>query len=284
MSKPLGKPAQTNEPSDPPRVRPPVRSAPEQQPVPKPPDRDDRVTSRTWLVVGSVVCGLALVAVLVAVLMPPGRPATQGPPAMDHSVSAPLDDRVDLQFELASGANSVRVSSADLGDDLYRIATPDDSSLAPQVADGGSGLRLTLANTGLTGQASVEVQLSTKVRWQLQLAGGGTEEIVDFTTGRLVSMEFTMGASRIEVSLPRPEGTMTIRLATGAGQLAVHAPQNLPVQVKVGSGAGTVIVDDQTRNGVAANMVVASPGWDEAKDRYVVDAAGGLSTLIVDRR
>ena len=56
------------------------------------------------------------------------------------------------------------------------------------------------------------------------------------------------------------------------------------MQVRVGAGAGAVTLDGTTHNGVAAGSVFASTGWQQATDRYDVDASGGVSALVVDRR
>jgi hypothetical protein len=55
-----------------------------------------------------------------------------------HTTAGPVDDVHDATLEVASGTDAITVRSEDLGDDLYRISTPD-GSVAPAVEreDGG---------------------------------------------------------------------------------------------------------------------------------------------------
>lgn len=201
------------------------------------------------------------------------------------SVSAPLAGRQESVLELTSGAEQVTIRATDLGDELYRISTPGDGALAPKASDTGTAVQVTLETTGKAGSASAEVILNQKVKWGLKLVGGGMRETIDFKSGRLSSVELGAGAGDIDISVPKAEGELVIRMSGGAGQLAMHAPAGPPTQVKLGqgAGAGTVTVDGKATNGVAPGTTLTPDGWDKATDRYVLDAAVGASTLTVDR-
>jgi hypothetical protein len=153
------------------------------------------------------------------------------------------------------------------------------------VTDGGNQIKLSLVGAAVAGQASVHVYLNTKVRWQIRLAGGGLEQVVDFGTGRLAGLEILSGAGQIDVSVPKPEGTLAVRLAGGAGVVAVHAPTGPPAQVRLGAGggAGAVTVDGHVHSPLQAGAVLTPDGWAQAKDRYDIEAAASLATLTVDR-
>ncbi|HZN74366.1 MAG TPA: hypothetical protein VFC00_22085 [Micromonosporaceae bacterium] len=205
-------------------------------------------------------------------------------PNVTRSVAGPLAGRQEARFEMLSGAETVRVDSQDIGDDLYRISTPEFSSVVPKVDESGDRIALSLVSSGgAVGPASVSVLLNSRVRWQVRLAGGGNDEFVDFSSGRLASLDLATGAGRIEVAVPAPEGTLVVKLTGGAGQLTVRLPKGPPVQVRLGSGAGGVTVDGQRHEGLAPGTVLKPPGWDAAQNRLDVDAAGGVSTLVVER-
>ncbi|GIG11671.1 hypothetical protein Cme02nite_00030 [Catellatospora methionotrophica] len=200
-----------------------------------------------------------------------------------HLVSAARGDRDAASLTVVSGATTLAVRAADLGDDLYRISTPDNSGIAPDVVESGGRFQLHLRSTGDNGPAAVEILLDRRVRWDLRFSGGANETLVDLGGGRVAGLDFTAGSSRIETILPKPEGPVTVRMAGGASELLVRAPEGIPVRVTAGGGAANVTVDGNRRSGIAGGTVFAPPGWDSAADRYDVDAVAGVSTLTVTR-
>jgi hypothetical protein len=240
-----------------------------------------------WRTPGGIaaVVLLGLVVILVAVALNDARgPEPAVPPAADHVVAAPLDGRQDAQFELLNGATSVTVRAADIGAQLYRIGTPDESGAVPRVIDHDGRVELHLVPTGPAGRSAVEILLSTRVRWGLRIAGGAADEVLDMANGRLTAVDIVAGASRIDLSLPRPAGTVPVRLTGGASEFGLHAPAGVPTRVRVGSGAGSVTVNGVQRDGVSAGTVFAAAGWDAAVDRYDIQLASGVAAVTVDRR
>jgi hypothetical protein len=130
----------------------------------------------------------------------------------------------------------------------------------------------------------VEVRLDSDVRWRIRFTAGAVEDLVDLGGGKVAGVELAGGVTRAELTLPKPSGTVPVRLTGGAGQLILHVPRDVPTRVGVASGAGTVVVDGTTRGGVGAGTVITPPGWDQAGDRYDVQAVAGVSVLTVDRR
>jgi hypothetical protein len=121
------------------------------------------------------------------------------------------------------------------------------------------------------------------VRWHLRFTAGATSDLVDARTLDLADVTFVGGVSSIELTLPKPGGTVPVRMSGGANRFGLRVPAGVPVRVRAGGGAGTVALDGDTRSGVTAGTLVASDGWDGAQDRYDVDAAAGVSTVTVDR-
>jgi hypothetical protein len=201
----------------------------------------------------------------------------------EHQVSAPREGRDDAELVIVSGATTVAVVSEDIGDDLYRVSTPDDSRLRPEMVTVDDRFELHLQDTGLSGPAAVRVRLHPQVAWRVRLAGGATESLVDLGSGRVAGVEFSSGSSRIELTLPKPSGTVMVRMSGGANDFLIHAPQGIPVLVRANGGAGAVTVDGQRRTGLAAGTVLDAPQWDSAADRYDIDAVAGVSNLQVDR-
>jgi hypothetical protein len=224
------------------------------------------VPPRAWLVIAGLV-----VLIVVAMTLTFRRGHEQ------HEVSAPLGNRSAATFELVSGATSVTVRSADLGGELLRAKSP---GRIPHLDRDGDVVRLSLDGGN---PSTVEIRLSSRVRWQLRFVSGATDERVDLSSGRVAGVEVVGGVSNLDIALPHPDGTVTVRMSGGAGRFAVRAPSGVPVQARLDSGAGSVIVDGSPHNGLSAGTVVATADWEQARNRYAIEAAAGVSTLTVDR-
>ena len=154
-------------------------------------------------------------------------------------------------FDLLDGAAKVTVRVADLGDSLYRISTPESGPVVPRAEDQDGRVRLRL-----DGHAeAVEVVLNAAVRWDLRVAGGADLSTIDLSAGRIGGVDLTGGASRIDLTLPRPDGTLMVRMSGGVSLFDVRTTDRIPVRVRVGSGAGQVTLNGQHHGGAAAGDV-----------------------------
>jgi hypothetical protein len=180
-------------------------------------------------------------------------------------------------LDLLSGVTSIDVRAADLGDTLYRVESPQ----TPSVTDADGRIQVHVSG----GDATLNVELNRDVRWTVRFTAGAQSNTADLRgLTRLASVEYVGGVSAIELTLPEPgESTVGVKVDGGASALRIHAPGNIPVRVRAGGGAGGVTIDTAAYTGVTAGAVFASDGWDTAQHRYDVDAAGGISTISVDR-
>jgi hypothetical protein len=94
----------------------------------------------------------------------------------------------------------------------------------------------------------------------------------------------TAGSDILDVSLPRPAGTLPFLFAGGASQFLLSLPGGVPVRVTAHGGASFLDVEGQNLTGVAGGTVVATPRWAAATARFDVDATAGVSRLTVTRR
>ncbi|MEV7328455.1 hypothetical protein [Micromonospora sp. NPDC093244] len=199
--------------------------------------------------------------------------------AAEQTMTASLAGRQRATFELVDGVSSFDLRVAELGDDLYRISS-EGVAARPEVR--GETVRLGLAGTGASGVRAVRVLLNERVAWRLQLTGGVSGQVVDLTRARLLGVELAGGSSRTEVLLPVIDGTVVVRLTGGTSQLDVRVPGTPPVRVRVGAGAGSVVVGDERWNGVGAGSLLGAPGWDRSTDRLYLDLVAGANSVTVD--
>ena len=158
----------------------------------------------------------------------------------------------------------------------------------------GETVRLEVVKSGASATRSLRVALNERVAWRLQLVGGVSSQVLDLTRARLLGVELAGGSSRTEILLPPitatstgnasdPDSTsiMTVRLIGGTSQLDIRAAGETPVRVRVGAGAGSVVVRDNRWDGVAAGAVLSTPGWDRSAARLFLDLVAGANTVTV---
>ncbi|MFY1690505.1 hypothetical protein [Plantactinospora sp. WMMB782] len=216
----------------------------------------------------------------------PGDPAA--PPRVVEPVhageaSAPLDGRAEATFDLVTDTTSVRLGAADLGDLLYRISTPPGANVLPRPEVRTDRVLLHLVPSGTSGPGAVDIELNSRVRWELRFSGGAAERSLDLAGTRLTGVEFVGGSTRIDLTLPAPEGTLAVRMSGGANQFRVRAPAGPPVRVRLASGAGAVTVDGDRRSGIARGTDLTPPGWERADKRFDLDLIAGVALLTVER-
>jgi hypothetical protein len=222
------------------------------------------------LLFGGMAAAVLLLGGLVVASVGAGPPAASRPVPGVTGTAAAVRERASL--ELVGDASVVTVRTADLGGELFRVSPP-----ARSADDDGSGVRLALDGGG----GPVDVVLAERVRWDLRIAGGADRKRIDLAGGLVDGVALTGGAGRIELLLPRPRGTLAVRLSGGVGAFDVRTAGAVPVRVRMGSGAGRVVLGGESHTGVAAGALFTPDRWADAGDRVDLDAAAGVDQLTV---
>ena len=195
-------------------------------------------------------------------------------------------DLTQAALKVTAGTPFLDVRMGNLGGTLLRVSTPDDAPVRPVLS--GSGL-IVLSLAGASAPHPrrsgyvVKVVLNSAVTWSLDLAGGTQRTVADLRGGKVTGVAVTAGSAELDVSLPRPAGTMPFLLAGGVSQFRLGLPGGVPAQVTVGGGASFVSVDDQNLTGIAGGTVLTPPGWSTATARFDIEATSGFSRLTVSR-
>jgi hypothetical protein len=239
-----------------------------------------RVLTRRRLVV-------AIAAVIAAVAMAAGTALALTTSAPSHAVSMSRGDLTRAALKVTAQTPFLDVTTGQLGGTLLRVSTPDDAPVRPVLS--GSGLIvLSLAGAsaphGSAGSGYVvRVVLNSAVTWSLDLAGGTQRTAADLRGGKVAGVAVTAGSAELDVSLPRPAGTVPFLLAGGVSLFRLSLPGGVPTQVTVAGGASFVSIDDQNLTGIAGGTVLTPPGWATASSRFDIDATSGFSRLTVSR-
>jgi hypothetical protein len=129
---------------------------------------------------------------------------------------------------------------------------------------------------------SADVALNGSIPWRIAFGGGGLSGLdADLGGLRLESFEVDGGASRVELMLPEPSGTVPIRVEGGASDLTVQRPKGVAASVRVGDGASRLALDGQRLGAVGGETRLESPDYASATDRYEVVVTGGASNVSV---
>jgi hypothetical protein len=200
-----------------------------------------------------------------------------------HVATGVIGTRQAAELDLVNGASAVVIDSADLHGGLYQASTPSNANEAPSVTMDGDTVEVGMASTGQSGPATVHIVLSSKVRWRIELDGGATSETVRLPDALLTELDFGAGSSRIDATLPRPVGTVPVRMTGGTASFALHLPAGVPAQVRFAGGAGSATIDGTDHTGLAGGTVFSPQGWTGAANRYDIDNTAGVSNLVLDR-
>lgn len=236
---------------------------------------------RGWLIRHRVTVAVAIVAAAAGA----GGTALALPaPSSPHVVSLPVAGRTQATLNVTSGTPVLDISVARLPGTLLRVSTPSGAPVRP-VLSGSRPILLSLAgDSGAPGQQdAVTVVLNAAVVWSLDLAGGTQRTDVDLRGGKVGLVAVTAGSDILDVTLPRPAGTLSFLFAGGASQFRLSLPGGVPARVIAGGGAGYLTVDGQHLTGVAGGTVLATPGWATARSRFDIDATAGVARLTVIR-
>lgn len=233
---------------------------------------------------------MAIAAVVAVVAGAGGTALALTASASSHAVSVSRGDLTRAALKVTAGTPFLDISMGRLGGTLLRVSTPDDAPVRP-VLSGSQLIVLSLAGaSGPGGSAGsrgsgyvVKVVLNSAVTWGLDLASGTQRTVLDLRGGTVAGVAVTAGSAVLDVSLPRPAGTLPFLLAGGVSQFRLSLPGGVPVQVTVGGGASSVSVDDQKVTGIAGGTVLTPPGWATATSRIDLNATSGFSQLTVGR-
>jgi len=240
---------------------------------------------------GSLAAELAMAAVLLgacATLVARSIPSSSTPPPAPQGASLPADGRSSATLDVATGTLVLTIGVANLGGTLLRVSTPGGTP-RPQLraAGGDSTVRSgkdALIYLSATDASAVTVILNAAVRWRLDLAGGTKRTVADLRGGQVAGIAVTKGSDVIDLTLPRPRGSVPIRLAAGASQFLLSLPSGVPVRLTAARGAGEVSLAGRDHVHVAVGTVFTTPGWAAGAVGFDIDATAGAARVAVTAR
>lgn len=126
-----------------------------------------------------------------------------------------------------------------------------------------------------------EVELSARLPWDVEVRGGASRLLADLRGLRLGSLSVEGGASRLEVVLPVPSGTVAVLILGGASNVAIHRPTGAAARLRMAGGATSVRFDDRHIGAAGGELDLRSRDYEDAADRYGITVTGGANNFSV---
>jgi hypothetical protein len=128
-----------------------------------------------------------------------------------------------------------------------------------------------------------EVALNSSLPWDIEVRGGASRLVANLRGLRLGSLKVDGGASRLEVILPAPSGSVTVLVLGGASNVAIRRPEGVPARLRVEGGVTNLMFDDRHVGAAGGEFDLRSAGYGGTTDRYDITITGGANNLSVER-
>jgi DNA-binding MarR family transcriptional regulator len=211
------------------------------------------------------------------------RGQTPGEEGGGGEFAAPLGSVTGGRLVFERGASDIFVGVDPSIEELFRARFEGPASQV-RAQDGTVTVRQRrrhLPSLGRDNRAN-EIWLNESIPWEVEVRGGTSHLAADLGKLELVSLEIKGGASKVELTLPPPSGTVPLRVLGGADGLTVRRPKGVATRVRVSGGASEVVFDEQRHGAVGGETSLQSPGYEHAADRYDVEVSGGVSGLTIE--
>jgi hypothetical protein len=127
-----------------------------------------------------------------------------------------------------------------------------------------------------------EVALNVSITWHIEVRGSASRLTADLHEAHLGSLKLAGGASRIEIMLPRPLGTVQVCILGGASNGTIHRPHGVAARVNASGGATNLTFDEKHFGAIGGEVSLQSPDYDDVANRYEIEVTGGANNLTID--
>ncbi|MBI2756694.1 MAG: hypothetical protein HYX52_08290 [Chloroflexi bacterium] len=128
---------------------------------------------------------------------------------------------------------------------------------------------------------SMQVHLSTALPLSVNVQTGVADATLDLSGLQLTRLDLSAGAASTRMSLPRPRGTLPVRVQGGASTFAIEIPADVPARIQIEGGLSTVAVDEGRFPASGGRRQFTSPAYASATDRVDLRLEVGAATVSV---
>jgi hypothetical protein len=205
-------------------------------------------------------------------------------PERKYTFWAPLGSTSRGRIVLVGGVSHLVVEADPTMEDLYRARFFEEP--VPTVWKRGSTVAVRYPRLhpldGSRRERSGEIVLGTRVPWRIEFGGGVSRLAADLSRLELASFEVEGGASRVELRLPEPSGSVPVCLCGGASNVAVQRPEGVATRLRVSGGVTNLSFDGRHFGVVGDEAELQTPDYDDASDRYDIAVTGGANNLSIN--
>jgi hypothetical protein len=214
-----------------------------------------------------------------------GRTAPKG--QSNEYFAAPLGSLSSGHLLFVSGTSNVTIHANPSMEDLYRARFKGQ---VPIVRVKGGTVSIVDTRFPRFGprdfwlERPVEVALNATITWHIEVSGSTSRFTANLCKLRLGSINLAGGASRIGIMLPRPSGTVSVRISGGASNVIIHRPEGVAARVHASGGATNLTFDEKHFGAIGGDVNLQSPDYREAANRYDIEVTGGANNLTIGAR
>jgi uncharacterized membrane protein len=126
---------------------------------------------------------------------------------------------------------------------------------------------------------SAQIALNASIQWEFEVQEGAWRLMADLRDLKLSRVAFAGGASKVDLHLPHPSGTVPIHFGA-ATDVTVRRPAGVAVRVVVHGGFGKLQVDGKSIE-ATDKQPIQSPGYAREADRYDIELTGGAYRFVI---
>ena len=240
-----------------------------------------RVAGRAAVPV-TVAVAIVLIAGSVgyAALAPPA-------PTLEKSITATDDAGGPARLEVDLGSADVQLSAGDLSGAAASatLRYKDLGASQPRLDWDSSTRVLTISRSsgfgGLT-RDRLTVELSSRVRWSLELNSGALKVSGDLAGAQLERLALNGGTLEANLGLGPPSGKVPVAADGGTVQVHLVRPDGSALVVTLNGGTNRLVVDGSQVGAGTGEVRWSSPAYPAA-DAYEVEVDGGVTDVTVSR-
>jgi len=196
---------------------------------------------------------------------------------------APLGSRASARVIVETTATRLHFGEAPGVDEL--LAAEFDGPL-PAIHAGAGSVAMRYQRKALSAITSrdARVALAAAVPWAIELEGGLTDLDGSLANVRLERLEINGGANHIDLDLPRPAGTASVRVRGVVSSARFGRPRGVPVTLRVSGGVSHLTFDGRRYSNLDGRRTLTSVGYGTADDRFEFEILDGASHLVISER
>ncbi|GAA0469557.1 hypothetical protein Ade02nite_32530 [Paractinoplanes deccanensis] len=184
-------------------------------------------------------------------------------------------------FVVAGGMRELNVSvGRPPNNGIARVTTPDDSSVTPDATLKDTTLTLTTRGNDNDGEARVDVVLDERIAWTIRTTHGVRRAGFAMADGKVTAFDLQGGANNFDMTLPRQDATIPLRMSGGVHTWRIRTEGSFPVKLHVREGIGEATLNGDRDENLEPGDTRKASGDDGGG--LEIDAVGGVGTLEVE--